>query len=1269
MTGLFQYAGSAWFRFKPACTAMVSCNLLIGVLFGAAKLFGQTLSPYSFITLGKEQGLQNLKTTALFQDSYGFVWLGTQGGLFRYEGYRFVQYENIPGDQSSLPSNFIAYRGMLENPEGDLWIATNDAGIVKFDRRSERFLDAKRQENTGKGLSFNGISALCLDEDTGFWIATMGKGLNRYFPKQDSFCHYILPDNRFDTLMGSNLVLSLLVDREKRLWIGTDRGAAVLHPNGTFERFFPDSGNPGCLSAGFVYDIFQDKSGKIWLATQNGLNSWNPSGSFTRYYPQTKIPGIGTYNCIYRVLEDQDGQFWLGTKGGLVTFDPLLRHFTPVIHHPNDPNAIPNGAVHGIMQDQAGNLWFATNEGVAVLDKRTVLFRAEKWLLEQVLALSESPRDGVVDMVQAGDRLWFSTEAGLFTCRKGEPLKPFLSGSFTKLCTDRQGNLYAGTLSDHFYYIDPVALRVIKKIPKDLQRQYNPNQAVGWQISCIAEDATGHLWVGTKSGLNRYDPAADRWYQYYATSGNKKGIPSSVINDLYSDRKGNLWIATNDGVCQMTYQALLAPVDPSSLPIALFQHLPNDQNSLGNNRVRAILEDRKGWLWFGTDVGLHALQSDGHWSRFFRAQGLPDNKTTGLIEDAQGNIWVSTADNGLVKYDQTTNRFFAFTKQDGLYTNQFPSGACIKLNDGKLFFAGFQGANCFSPEKLLLPAQESRLYFTEFRLANHPVEIRGKSSPLQAPPYMTSHIDLEFGQKVLSFHFAALNYTHPEKQIYRYRLFPLQTEWQSNGSKQEISFVNLDHGDYQLQVETSADGYEWTGQTLYLRIFPPWYRSWLAYLGYVLCLALILYAVRRYDLKRQLAKAEAERLKELDSLKTQLYTNITHEFRTPLTVILGETAQLEAQGGARHQPGLSAIRRQGRHLLRLVNQMLDLAKVEAGSMKINVVQDNVVLFLKYLLETFHSLADNRKIKLHFESDADEFQMDFDPDKLQEIVSNLLSNALKFTSQGGTITLRVQTGASLVLEVGDTGRGISPEKLPYIFDRFYQADDSMTRPGEGTGIGLTLIKELVQLLGGQIEVESRPGEGTTFRVRLPVTRNAARKETVQAFENQGMMPEISTPAPVFPISVSGIKPDRARLLLVEDNPDVSRYIQGLLHTDYEIITEGNGSKGLESAFRFVPDIIISDVMMPEMDGFELCRRLKTDERTSHIPVVLLTAKADQPSKIEGLRYGADDYLSKPFHPEELFVRLEKLIVLRRRLQERFSRFVSNLKIDKSATDKS
>ncbi len=1232
-----------------------------------------------FINIGEERGLSSLQVTDLYQDKFGFVWIGTPHGLNRLDGYGCVQYFNQPGDTTSISSSHISPRAFAEDPAGNLWVATFRGGLNYFRRDTERFKRYQTQSGRSGGPSMDKLFAVEPDSKGGLWIATAGRGINYFDPDSHSFRVWDATDQNPNLLMSSTMTGCLKVDRDGQLWIGTNKGACRFDPGKETFEYFPFVPNfDRSPSDWFVATITEDRQGTIWLGTAHGLNRWDAGkGIFVKYFFAQYFPEKDpAYDYILDILHDDDGSLWLGTNAGLLHFDPAGGAVVRFQHEPDNPFSIRKGPVNTLLKDRDGHIWAGTNNGISILNNAGGKLRHDRFLPLQDVFKSITQSEGINAVMEVNGALWLATQTGVYRYRPGEPLHRVSDGNFSALFFDKtKSEVYAGTTGDGYSVFDAGKLNRIRHVPKTgIGQDTDPYTVKGHRINSFVIDGQGYLWIAADGCLNRYNPATGR-FRKFQDKQKKLGNPSGNTNQhLLLDRRGNLWIASMGGLSKLPATELAKPFDDADLRFEHFLYRPGDSQSISSDVVFCLLEDSNGHIWAGTDAGLNRYDPEasglgaqtGVWRWFFNKVGLPRNEIVTLAEDHNGDIWAGSPQEGLAKFNRATGRFARYSKKDGLLTDRFRPNAGICTTDGFVVLGGRSGLVGFHPDSLLQRSTAPPLYFTDYKILNQEVPIGDGDNQLAAAMYQTGQIAVDYDRKVLSFQFAALNFIHPEKQVYRFRLNPFHREWQYNGNKREITFTNLDPGTYQLQVETSENGYDWTGKSLTLRVRPPWYRTWWAYLFYTVAALALLLGIRRFEIRRHLAHAEARRLQELDQVKTRLYTNITHEFRTPLTVILGEAAQLEKQVEGKQKGGLAAIRRQGRHLLNLVNQMLDLAKVEAGSLHLNLIQGNIILFLKYLLESFHSLADSKQIGLRFESDTTEFWMDYDPDKIQKIVSNLLSNAIKFTPHNGQVTLHVKTGRELILQVSDTGQGIQPDKLPFVFDRFYQADHSASRQAEGTGIGLTLAKELSRLLGGQIGAESRLGEGATFTVTFPVTRAADRQPfQPESFFNESLEekpgPEIASAA--LPIDKPMLPAGRPRLLLVEDNADVARYIGALLAADYQVLKVQNGKAGVEAAFRLVPDIVVSDVMMPEMDGFDLCRILKSDERTSHIPIVLLTAKADHASKIEGLTRGADVYLPKPFDPGELLLRLKKLIELRRHLQERYAGSAGVLKTDK------
>ncbi len=673
-------------------------------------------------------------------------------------------------------------------------------------------------------------------------------------------------------------------------------------------------------------------------------------------------------------------------------------------------------------------------------------------------------------------------------------------------------------------------------------------------------------------------------------------------------------------------------------------------------------EDAEGNIWITTKGnGLNKYSPEtGKFTRYDESHGLQDNSLNRIAIDSEDKIWVTTS-KGLSRFDPITETFTNYDQNDGLVS--WESALYANKETGDIFTGGPKGFHAFNIHELQSPVEQpSPIKIARLSYFNSKTN---KMTKVEPKSLKDRRLTLSHRESIIEADFAILDLFGQSKHSYQYSWvsFGDAPEWKPLGNQNRVRLINLEPGEYTFSVKGRNSIGVWNEleSPIHLHIQSPWWATTAAYLAYLLVGLSLLVFSYRFQLNRQKVKAEALRFKEINTLKSRLYTNITHEFRTPLTVILGMADQIRG-----HEKERRLIRRNSNSLLRLINQLLGLSRLESGQMKLHLEQGDFIRYLRYLTESFHSAATEKQIQLSFASEVPVLIMDFDADKAQQIVYNLLSNALKFTPAGGRIDFQLSQGSQegqpyLEIKVADTGMGISPSELPHIFDRFYQADASTTRRGEGAGIGLAFTRELAHFLGWTIAAESKLGAGTTFTLHLPVKKEAGTPIFPESAIRQNPSPEAMgvtrqpRPASSTSAPATGTPADKEApiLLIIEDNADVTAYITALLQKDYQIETAPDGQQGIDKALALVPDIIITDVMMPEKDGYEVCETLKTDERTSHIPIIMLTAKATEADRLTGLRTGADAYLMKPFNKEELFVRLEKLLELRRKLQARYA----------------
>jgi len=1182
-----------------------------------------------FRRLSVEHGLASTHVTSIVQDHKGFMWFGTWKGLCRYDGYTIKTYHHDPGDSLSLNSDAIMT--LLVDRKGILWVGTN-RGLLRFNRGTETFTTVLKKTTDPAESRKNSVFALCEDKAGNIWIGTRN-GLHRFKSDTQSLTHY--KNNPTDPYsLSENHILSLCPGKNGLLWVGTMNGLNWFDPRtGKCTRFMknPEAPlSPATISHGRVGTIAEGPDGTIYIGTRSGLDIYNPHenrASF-RHLPlavsnilSDNIDGswwLGTYDGLHQrnyidsadvalyksdralfhslssssitsLFQDREGSLWIGTENGINILTPEARQFRHYKNNPVDPNSLANNLIYCVYEGKDGLVWLGTNEG-------------------GLNCLN--PKTGFVQRYPAGD---------------GQ--SPFSTNSNTifRVYEDRHGNIWVGSPNNGLDRLDRLTNTFTHFKWGDIRDL----------ISFYYEDRQNTLWIGHQGGVSRYDPVTQQFeFAHYAPENAGKAM-LGVVTGMLQDHTGTYWVSSNG------YG--LNRFNPVDLSYQRFEPDPDNPGSIISNNVQAIYEDKKGQLWVGTDKGLDLYdRAKGTFRHFSTKDGLPDLMMGHPLEDGKGYLWIATGE-GISRFDPQTETFRNFDTSDGLSSNE--SWDFIKSpNTGAFLLATADGLTIFHPDSLRDNSVAPSIVFTKFtRFDVH----TGKEVEEKGIDEKTTLI-LSYKDDLLVFEFAALSFRKTAKNQYAYKLEGLHEDWVPLGNKRELTFTNLKAGSYILRVKASNGDGIWneTGAALKIRVRPPLWATWWARAVYALLVFGLIRWAYRFQLSRKLAAAENLRLKELDAVKTKLYTNITHEFRTPLTVISGIADQLKENPGRWLEEGPEIIARNSQNLLDLVNQMLELRKLEAGMMPPHLIQGDIILYLKYLFESFHSYAESKSITLTIESQLDQFVMDFDPDKMLAILSNLLSNAIKFTPAGGDVTLKIEAEYPKYLQitVQDTGIGIPSEEIPLIFDRFHQVEST----AGGTGLGLTLTRELVHLMGGKISVNSVYGQGAVFTVILPVSRQAAPMQHRPDLQRKI---KLSPSSPATAISGNNAL-HQPLIQLVEDNADVVLYLRACLESDYRLVIAPNGKTGLELAFADIPDLLISDVMMPEMDGFELCQRLKTDERTNHIPIILLTARADADSRMLGIRRGADAYLAKPFLKEELLLQIQNLLAGRQALQAHY-----------------
>lgn len=1211
---------------------------------------------YSIVSFAQETAWQSISISDglsqgmiydLMQDREGFLWIATKDGLNRYDGYNFKVFTHDPYNENSISGNTCT--SLLQDSQGRIWIGTEKDGLNLYDPQSGKFYHANIVDNTQKEASNYNILRLLTNNDGSIWVMTDVANkifkitLPKGYPNQVDFSHLVKsvsPQNFVDKIPIRNEKQSLGIAYAKGLYNHKYPDFFVGHfnTNSSFFKCLTDHKNRlwsiasqqiYCSVLGSKYFIpfpkgedlsvlNQLEDGALLITNQRYLWLFKPDDllkikALTPENAYAVLPPNSPH--LNLLIRDKAGNIWGGTRGyGLVKFNPHIKQFR---------SYLPKYSSGALFQDQQKRVYFHANYFPSYQFYR---LNTETNQPESLPAPIDDHKFGHDALLQDHKQQFWV----LSNLREQEPRSLVL---FDK----------------NWKYIKQYRVPLVGIIPDFSAR--------------FLETSDGRIWIGLFDGkLFTFDPSTEKFQTYsYKHLLPKSGVMVQTYA-LYQD-KNTLWIATQIGLIKAT-NFLTKPT------FSLYKNSKTDRKSLSNDFVSGMINDPVSpdkYLWVSTKGGgLEKLNKQtSEFEHFTEAQGLPNKVVYGIVEGDDHNLWMST-NRGIACLNPKTLIFNNFNKSDGLQDNEFNTNSYYKAPDGTLLFGGINGVTLFKASELNQNHSTPITKIINLKINNQPVEVNDESGILDKPIETCSILQLKHDQNLVTLEFGVMDFTNSVKNRFRYRLDGIDNKWVEAGTNRFANYGQLPAGDYTFNVMGSLNGEVWSKPVmLKIRISPPIYRTWWAYLLYVVLFGWIVYRwyqsqLNRVRLQQQLfyTNKETERLAELDTLKTRFFTNISHEFRTPLTLLVGPLEDLKQK-----YPQESIIQMMQQNLIRLqtlINQLLDLSKLEAGEMKSHAQQGDIALFLRQLFASFESLAQSKNIIFQYDQNRINHIVYFDADKIEKIITNLLSNAFKFTAANGRITatveytthlLKDQTEERMTLTISDNGIGIEAERLPRIFDRFYQVDDSNRRNYEGTGIGLALVKEMVDVLKGHIEVSSVLTQGTTFKVSIPFDLEQASSEAPTELPALSPTLPFSTPiiAPPKPSS-NGTEPI---LLIVEDNPDLRLYVRSIFEGNYQVIEARDGQEGLDKVNEYLPDIIICDLMMPHLDGFGFCQSIKTDLRTNHIPVIMLTAKASLEDRLEGLSLGADDYISKPFNAEELKIRVQNLRQQRQLLQEKYS----------------
>lgn len=1238
---------------------------------------------YQFTRVDMAAGLSHNQVNCFWKDDQGFMWIGTMSGLNRYDGYHFTVFKHQVGDTTSLSDNFIS--AIFPLPDNKLWIYTRNGSNI-YDPRTETFDRNYLCYLQRLGLPGGAVVQVLRDRWNRYWFLydptyTPGKYcLFRYDPATRKVVPAPVDIHPGNDLLNIRHITNITTDNRGHIWAIDYRGVvAEIDPQTRHMIYQTDVLAGKGLHPG-NYNVFVDRRGGLWaflVQDAAGLYYYQPADSSSRASGQfihfcKNNPRYRLNNdIVYSLIEDKHGNIWVGTDhGGINIIHPPDFRVSVVMNQPDDDKSLSQNSVYALFRDSSGMIWVGTyKRGFCYYNENYDRFPLYKHWLTHPLAGDYDDVNRFVEDAQGN--LWIGSNGGglMYFDRKRHTFHQYVhqpsdpnslsNNVVISLCLDHEGKLWIGT------YYGGLDCFNGHRFVHYRHQDGNPASLAGDRIWDILEDRDGRLWVGTLGqGLDRLDRKTGRFVHYVLSD--TSGPAMKYISVLMQDKRGLLWVGTAGGVDVM---------DPRTGRILRhYGHRNDDPASLNNDNVIAMCEDSRGWVWIGTRDGLNLVNPDnGTIQHFTQNDGLPDNVILTIVEDHLHQLWMGTP-SGLCNL-QVNRRagkwqfhFRNFDELDGLQGREFNEKAAYCLKNGWLAFGGPNGFNLFDPASIQTNTTVPPIVFTNLQIFNHEVRVGEKIKNriiLRQALTQTHSLVLPYNANDFSIEFAALGYSPSPRNAYAYKLEGFNHDWiYTDGTQRKAVYTNLNPGHYVLHVIAANNDGVWDtrGATLEITILPPFWRTPWAYLLYAAFLIGCLWLARKILLDRahmhfqlQQQQLEAQRMHELDMMKIRFFTNVSHEFRTPLTLILTPVERLLKQETYPElQKQLHLIYRNARRLLLLVNQLLDFRKLETQSIPLHLAEGDIVAHVRDLAMSFMDIADRKQIAFTIETNLSSLQMAFDADKLERIVFNLLSNAFKFTPVGGTVALRMEQAMHadhsgverpyFLLSVIDSGIGIPEEKQPHIFERFFQHDAPPEIMNQGSGIGLSITREFVRMHGGEITVKSAPGQGSRFDVWLPM-----KSLSPAAVSSSWQVTQVPVPLAPSADSATGSK-QKPAILLIEDNEDFRFYLKDNLQLHYRILEASDGQTGWEKALHEQPALIVSDIMMPGMDGLALAKKLKTDPRTAEIPLILLTARAGDEQQIEGLEAGANDYLVKPFNFEILQTRIRNLLREKRRLQK-------------------
>lgn len=1234
----------------------------------------------------------------IMQDSKGILWLGTWSGLMRFDGYKVRTFQQEPGTSGGLQSDQVT--SLVEDRKGRIWVGTVSTGFHCFDRATERFVNYRFNPDNPNSLSDNDVWGLFEDSKGCIWVGTK-KGLNRFNPETKSFLRIYAPGDDI-ARPPSDYIYSICETPDGSIWSATSRGLTRIkfrdENNYKLRNYYLEPVAGDSFLANFIYRVrpVRGEPNTLWVGSKAGLrkirfddNNIDFLQIAASYQASSGNSGSLSYNVVSDFCETADGDLWVATYHGLNLLEKKTGKFRRFFAEPGEPYSLSNNFIRSLYQDRTGILWIGTDKGANKLNLRRKPFQSVRFDQKGIGANS------IVSSICNGGvpgSLWAATNGGLNRIGSSTPLAapqhyilaPAQLSDFANFITavwrDSEGWLWLSTqgagvmrMRERDIPANGGRISKLEQFSQNAPPLINDNY-----VMHLCPSAENGMWFGLwDGGLAHFDSRSNT-LKHYQTVGDMSLTASPNVSLLEKKENGQtmLYVGTRgNGLLKFLFD----PVERSLHLERQYRFIAGQPGCLSNDKINALFNDSRGRLWICTSRGVNLLEEDGNRFRLFTQEdGLPSDIAQSMVEDSEGHFWISTL-NGIADlqyHDDKSLTIRSFDVLDGLQDNFFMNNCATRLPSGLLAFGGANGMSLFAPSGIRPDSVPPLTQLSDFLLSNHSVAIGPMENGriiLKNSIAETPEIVLNYRDNVLSFEFVSLHFAEPKNNRFAYKLEGFDPDWvYTDADKRFAHYTNLPYREFVFWVKSANGDGVWSEPVqVKVCVKPPFWLSWWAYCIYVLLSVLLLYGVWRvthlraeYRASLALERLEREKSEELHQMKIQFFTNISHELRTPLTLIISPLEQLLRENAANRglQKTFTLMYQNAGKLLTMINQLLDFRKSEAGLMKVRAEKTDVGVFVQEILLSFKPLAEQHKIQLEFDGGPEPLEAWLDHDQLEKVLFNLLSNAFKFTPDGGKVSVQLQQvkDTSVEISISDTGPGILAEDLERIFNPFHQGAQ---QPGRtlfgGTGIGLSLVKSIIDQHGGSIEVRNVNGTvhtGAVFTVILPAGNKHLSPDQILEHGSPGHHPKHFTnhEPHIETATIQETKPEhpqhRYRLLVVEDNHDIRSYLSKNLQETYEVEEASNGVQALEKALEQSYDLILSDIAMPEMDGIELCRRLKTNILTSHLPVVLLTARTSLVHKIEGLETGADDYITKPFNLQLLQLRIRNLIAIRERLKE-------------------